>query len=113
MYAIRSYYELSIELVLTAHPTEVTRRTVLQKHNRIARALAAHDRPDLTRYEREDLERALRREVESAWGTDDLRHDRPTPIDEARWGFVVIEQTLWDVVPEYLRQLDRASYNFV
>ena len=39
---------LQIELVLTAHPTEVARRRIVQKHNRIARALAARDRPDLT-----------------------------------------------------------------
>ena len=39
---------LQIELVLTAHPTEVARRTLVQKHNRIAAALAQRDRPDLT-----------------------------------------------------------------
>ena len=46
---------LQIELVLTAHPTEVARRRIVQKHNRIARALAARDRPDLTLVEREQL----------------------------------------------------------
>ena len=40
---------LSIGLVLTAHPTEVSRRTILLKHNRLAAALAQRDRPDLTR----------------------------------------------------------------
>ena len=46
---------LQIELVLTAHPTEVARRRIVQKHNRIARALATRDRPDLTLLEREEL----------------------------------------------------------
>src|SRR5688572_7450 len=39
---------LRIELVLTAHPTEVSRRTLIQKYNRIAAHLAERDRPDLT-----------------------------------------------------------------
>ena len=99
---------LEIELVLTAHPTEVVRRTMLQKHNRIAAILAQRDRPDLTEFEREQLESALRREIDAAWDTDEVRHERPTPVDEARWGLVVVEQTLWDAVPELYRQLDRA-----
>ena len=70
---------LQIELVLTAHPTEVARRRIVQKHNRIALALAARDRPDLTALEREDLLAALRREVESAWGTSEVREQRPSP----------------------------------
>ena len=100
---------LEIDLVLTAHPTEVVRRTMLQKYNAIASALAQRDRPDLTLFEREGVNRALRREIESAWGTDDLRRSRPTPVDEARWGLAVIEQTLWDGVPQFLRQLDDAA----
>ena len=46
---------LQIELVLTAHPTEVARRRLVQKHNRIAAALATRDRPDLTAPEQEEL----------------------------------------------------------
>ena len=46
---------LRIELVLTAHPTEIMRRTLLQKYNRIADALAELDHADLTRRERETL----------------------------------------------------------
>src|SRR5215510_2953499 len=57
---------LQIELVLTAHPTEVARRRIVQKHNRIARALATRDRPDLTFLEREEVVAALGREIEGA-----------------------------------------------
>ncbi|HMB70323.1 MAG TPA: phosphoenolpyruvate carboxylase, partial [bacterium] len=99
---------LRIELVLTAHPTEVIRRTMMRKFQRVADLLAARDRPDLTAPEREDLEEALAREVLAAWKTDELRRERPTPVDEARWGFVVVEQTLWHAVPRLLRRLDRA-----
>jgi phosphoenolpyruvate carboxylase len=99
---------LSIELVLTAHPTEVVRRRVVQKHNRIAAVLSQRDRPDLTAPEREELGAALRREIQSAWGTSDIRQQRPTPIDEVRSGLVVFEQSLWDAVPAYARAVDRA-----
>jgi phosphoenolpyruvate carboxylase len=99
---------LQIELVLTAHPTEVARRRIVQKHNRIARALAARDRPDLTLVEREQLLATLRREVESAWATSEVREQRPSPIDEVRSGLIVFEQSLWDAVPGFARVLDRA-----
>jgi phosphoenolpyruvate carboxylase len=99
---------LQIELVLTAHPTEVARRRIVQKHNRIARALASRDRPDLTLVEREQLLATLRREVEGAWATSEVREHRPSPIDEVRSGLIVFEQSLWDAVPSFARVLDRA-----
>ena len=99
---------LEIELVLTAHPTEIVRRTLLQKYDRIARALAEKDRPDLTVWERETVVETLRREIAAAWETDEIRRVRPTPLDEVRGGLLVFEQTLWQALPRYLRELDRA-----
>ncbi|PWG63116.1 phosphoenolpyruvate carboxylase [Sediminicurvatus halobius] len=99
--------DLDIELVLTAHPTEVMRRSLLQKYNRIADLLDQGDRLDPTPEEIEEVHQALRREITSAWHTDEIRQRRPAPQDEARWGLAVIEQTLWDVVPRHLRRLDR------
>jgi len=99
---------LKIELVLTAHPTEVTRRTFLQKHRRIADLLARRDHSDLTIPETREIERELRREITSAWETDEVRHERPTPLDEVKGGLVVFEQTLWDAVPQYVRALEDA-----
>jgi phosphoenolpyruvate carboxylase len=101
---------LRIELVLTAHPTEVARRRLVQKHNRIAAALAQRDRPDLTPPEREDLVADIRREIETAWGTSDVRLQRPSPIDEVRSGLIVFEQSLWDALPHYVRSVDRALH---
>jgi phosphoenolpyruvate carboxylase len=99
---------LQVELVLTAHPTEVARRRLVQKHNRIAAALAQRDRTDLTAPEQVDLVSALRREILAAWGTSDVRQQRPSPIDEVRSGLVVFEQSLWDALPQYMRSVDRA-----
>jgi phosphoenolpyruvate carboxylase len=99
---------LQIELVLTAHPTEVSRRTLIHKHNRVAALLAESDRPDLTAPERNDLHAALRREILSAWVTDEVRHQRLTPIDEVKGGLIVFEQSLWNALPRFLRDVDRA-----
>jgi phosphoenolpyruvate carboxylase len=99
---------LRIELVLTAHPTEVARRTMAQKYNRIASVLAVRDRPDLTPVEREELVAALQREIATAWETDEVRDERPSPLDEVRSGLVIFEQSLWDALPRYLRSVDRA-----
>jgi phosphoenolpyruvate carboxylase len=99
---------LQVELVVTAHPTEVARRRIVQKHNRIAAALARRDRPDLTLPEQADVDDALRREVLSAWGTSEVRGHRPTPLDEVRSGLIVFEQSLWDALPQYVRSVDRA-----
>lgn len=105
---IRAIGSMHIELVLTAHPTEIARRTLTQKHNRIARSLAFRDRPDLTPAEQEESLDALHREIASAWQTDEVRLERLTPLDEVRAGLVIFEQSLWDALPQYLHALDRA-----
>ena len=107
---VRRVAELEIELVLTAHPTEVVRRTLRQKQRRIAELLAIGDRPDLTQPEEADRRRRLREEVAATWLTDEVRHRRPTPLDEVAWGLVAFEQTLWDAVPSFLRTLDAALH---
>ena len=101
-----------IECVLTAHPTEVVRRTLLRKHNRIAALLARRDGRDLTAFERGETEQALRRDVTSCWLTDEIRRTRPTPLDEAHSGLAYLEETLWEVVPRFLRLLDTALRKF-
>lgn len=98
--------ELDIELVLTAHPTEVTRRTLIQKYDAIALALARRDHDDLSVAEQAAVRADLARLISEAWHTDEIRRSRPTPVDEAKWGFAVIEHSLWYAVPRFLRGLD-------
>ncbi|MFZ5478614.1 MAG: phosphoenolpyruvate carboxylase [Myxococcota bacterium] len=97
-----------VELVLTAHPTEVQRRTVLQKHARIGRLLDERDRVAMIPEEAATWREALAREVATLWGTDEIRRRAPTPEDEVRGGLVVVQQMLWDTVPAWLRTLDAA-----
>ncbi|MEL0166831.1 MAG: phosphoenolpyruvate carboxylase [Pseudomonadaceae bacterium] len=103
---VQQVNELDIELVLTAHPTEVTRRTLIQKYDAIAAALARGDHDDLTVTEREDVRQDLARLISEAWHTDEIRRTRPTPVDEAKWGFAVIEHSLWQALPQFLRRFD-------
>ncbi len=99
---------MRVELVFTAHPTEIVRRTLLQKHNRIAQILAFRDRPDLTSEEQEESLAELHREIAAAWQTDEVRREGVSPLDEVRAGLVVFEQSLWEALPQYLRAVDRA-----
>lgn len=104
----RQLGRLEIELVLTAHPTEVARRTLIQKYDAIAAQLAALDHSDLAAGEREQAQLKLRRLIAEAWHTEEIRRSRPSPVDEAKWGFAVIEHSLWQAVPNFMRKADAA-----
>ncbi|KAL4384820.1 hypothetical protein GQ457_15G005520 [Hibiscus cannabinus] len=97
-----------VEIVLTAHPTQINRRTLQYKHIRIAHLLEYNDRPDLAHEDREMLIEDLVREITSIWQTDELRRHKPTPVDEARAGLNIVEQSLWKAVPHYLRRVSHA-----
>ncbi|MDI9777866.1 phosphoenolpyruvate carboxylase [Pseudomonas putida] len=107
----RQLAKLDIQLVLTAHPTEVARRTLIQKYDAIAGQLAAQDHRDLTAAEREQVRERLRRLIAEAWHTEEIRRTRPTPVDEAKWGFAVIEHSLWQAIPNHLRKVDKALFD--
>ncbi|HEY7886296.1 MAG TPA: phosphoenolpyruvate carboxylase, partial [Cellvibrionaceae bacterium] len=99
--------KLKIELVLTAHPTEVTRRTLIRKYDQIVNTLSDQQRGNLLSFEQDKVRGRLHRLVEEIWSTDEIRSTRPTAIDEAKWGFAVIENSLWQAVPDFIRHLDR------
>ncbi len=102
----RQVSRLEIELVLTAHPTEVSRRTLIQKYDAIAEQLAARDHTDLSDAEQAKIELQLQRLIAEVWHTEEIRRNRPTPVEEARWGFAAIENSLWKAIPNVLRQTD-------
>ncbi|WP_296248555.1 phosphoenolpyruvate carboxylase [Pseudomonas sp. UBA4194] len=106
----RQLGRLEIELVLTAHPTEVARRTLIQKYDAIAAQLASQDHRDLNDAERDAIRQRLQRLIAEAWHTEEIRRTRPTPVDEAKWGFAVIENSLWQAVPHHLRKVDQALH---
>jgi phosphoenolpyruvate carboxylase len=104
----RTVTAMRVSLVLTAHPTAITRRTLASLHARIAQLLGEHDRVDLSPFEREEVLTQLRREIQILWGSDDVRRERPSPMDEVRSGLFIFEQTVWDALPRCLRAFDRA-----
>jgi phosphoenolpyruvate carboxylase len=97
---------LAIDLVLTAHPTEIMRRGLLQKFTNIARLMEKRDQTARDSRERTIRDRAIHREILAIWETDSIRKKKPTPTDEAYGGLLVFEQTLWKEMPRYLRNLD-------
>lgn len=100
--------DMRMEFVLTAHPTEVARRTLIMKYDEMSACLQRLDTEDLLAQERELEIGRLRQLITQAWNTDEIRHERPTAVDEARWGFAVVENSLWQALPEFLRELDGA-----
>lgn len=101
---------MQVELVLTAHPTEVTRRTLRRKYNEISEILSALDSSDITPpFEQRQLKR-LRRRILASWHTDEIRRQKPTPIDEAKWGYAAIEESLWTALPNFLIKFDEQLY---
>ncbi|QDG36186.1 phosphoenolpyruvate carboxylase [Alteromonas mediterranea] len=98
--------KLNIDLVLTAHPTEVTRRTLIHKHKELADCLQAVHQASLSDVERKKIETRIADLIAQAWHTEEIRSVRPTPVDEARWGFSVIENSLWEAVPDFMRELN-------
>jgi phosphoenolpyruvate carboxylase len=92
----------SIRLVLTAHPTEATRRTVLLAHIRIADELVRLDDPRLAPDERAEVEERLAEEVTLLWQTDEVRHDRLRITDEIRNGLWFFEHSLISAATDLL-----------
>ena len=97
---------LDIGIVLTAHPTEVKRRTLIQKYHRIIEILEQRDLLKSYPSKLKKLHKQLFDEFTIIWNTDDLKRTRPSPFDEARWGLAIIEDSLWDTIPKVYRRLN-------
>ena len=97
---------LSIGIVLTAHPTEVKRRTLIQKYHKITEILEERDLLKDYPSKLKVLDKKLYDEFTIIWNTDDLKRAKPTPFDEARWGLAIIEDSLWDTIPKVYRRLN-------
>ncbi|WP_318469567.1 phosphoenolpyruvate carboxylase [Photobacterium leiognathi] len=104
--SIEAVRELNIDLVLTAHPTEIARRTMIHKLVQINKCLSQLELSELSTAERARVEQRLEQLIAQAWHSDVIRQQRPTPLDEAKWGYAVIENSLWQAVPEFLRLFD-------
>ncbi|HEY8168582.1 MAG TPA: phosphoenolpyruvate carboxylase [Candidatus Limnocylindrales bacterium] len=99
---------LSVQPVLTAHPTEARRRTTLIALRRIERLMERLHDHHLTPEEDRDVRRRLREEITLLWRTADLRSEAPSPLDEVRSALAVFDATLFSAVPRLYRSVDAA-----
>ena len=99
---------LSIELVLTAHPTEARRRTVFSKLERISHILRQLDNLDLSPRERNGFTQSLRGEISSLWLTDRARTAKLTVTDEVRTGLFFVDSFFWNTIPKIYAELENA-----
>lgn len=99
-----------VELVLTAHPTEVNRRTLLDKHRRIQYLLTEADelraKGVITQFQKKELDDVLKREIWLIWQSDELSRRKPSVQEEAERGTLVVETVLWEALPSFLRKLE-------
>lgn len=102
----RALRKVRIRPVLTAHPTEATRRTVLSLQSRVAEALLARDDASLARRER--LDARVEAEVELLWLTAEVRRDRPSVIDEVNQVVWYLKDRLLPAMTRTERELNRA-----
>jgi phosphoenolpyruvate carboxylase len=100
--------DLHVELVLTAHPTEARRRTILAKLMRAADLIRALHISDLLPGELETIHARLRAEITALWLTDRARTTRPAVTDEVRIGLYFVEEIFWEALPRVGRELDAA-----
>jgi phosphoenolpyruvate carboxylase len=100
--------QLRILPVFTAHPTEATRRTILEKHSRIWHVLEQFDRGDLLPQERMRCEDEIKRQITSLWQTEETRSYQISVLDELWNGLYYFEHVLSYAVPEFYRDLERA-----
>ncbi|HEX6965462.1 MAG TPA: phosphoenolpyruvate carboxylase [Gemmatimonadaceae bacterium] len=98
----------SVSPVITAHPTEAKRVTVLEKHRAIYQLLHALDPHGTTPRERARLVARLRAEIDLLWMTGELRLERPTVAQEVVWGLHFFNETLYDSVAIVHDELARA-----
>lgn len=97
--------KLEIDLVLTAHPTEVYRRTFIHKYSELNDCVKHLRNDSLSSVQRNSLELRIADLITQSWHSEEVRAVRPTPVDEATWGFSVIESSLWEAVPDFIREL--------
>jgi len=104
---VQAARQISLELVITAHPTEATRRTILQAHLRLARLLRELDDPDLSAAAHDRIGDQIAEEVTALWETDEVRSMRPRVVDEIRHGLWFFEQSLIEEATDLTREIRR------
>jgi len=104
----RLLQSLAIQPVLTAHPTEVKRRTTMDHLLEMAQDLGALDHPDLPTRERDRLTARLRESLEILWQTNEARQRPLTVADEISNTLFYFERTILPLIPRLYDDLQRS-----
>ena len=93
--------------VITAHPTEAKRRSVLYALRRIFLANEKLDTPDLNPAQKKEAIDELEAQIQILWRTDEVRESRPQVRDEIKNGLYYFKESLFDAVPVIYKNLER------
>ena len=102
---IKELANVNVDLCFTAHPTEVTRPTVLEKYSAITDILEDLDQNGGNSV----IYSKLKQEILLCWKTAEIRPTKPSPIDEAKRGYYFLEKTIWNSLPGFYKHLDLQS----
>ncbi len=95
--------------VITAHPTEAKRRTIMDAQRRIFITNEALSDTRLTKAEKAELVERLESQIQILWKTDEVRSIRPRVKDEIGYGLAYFNECLFDAVPETYRNFEKAA----
>lgn len=99
--------KLSYNPVITAHPTEAKRHTIMQILRRIFVTSQQLDDAQLSREEREEVHKLLEAEIQTLWKTDEVRGQKPNVIGEIRHSIYYFQDSLFQAVPAMYRELEK------
>ncbi|MFZ5595143.1 MAG: phosphoenolpyruvate carboxylase [Pseudomonadota bacterium] len=94
--------------VITAHPTESKRRTIMEALRRIFVTSERLDDPRVGPSERDEIVQLLETQIQILWKTDEVRVNRPTVPEEIRHGIYYFQESLFSAVPTLYRYLEKA-----
>ncbi len=101
-----------VRLVMTAHPTEARRRTVIEKQTRIFRVLRDLDERQTRPDEEERIRQRLASTIAELWSSNEVRAFRLTVLDELQAILIHFRTTLFSVLPEIYRDIEEAVAEF-
>ena len=94
--------------VFTAHPTEASRRAILDKLATVSQLLEQRSEQRRTEADQRRIDRRIEEIIDAVWQTDELRHVRPEPMDEARSVLYYIGLTVREAIPDLFDEMQAA-----
>ncbi len=104
--------ELHYMPVLTAHPTESKRRTIMEALRRIFVTSKKLDQSSLSKYYRQEVEKQLEAQIKLLWNTNEVRDRKPTVENEIKQGIFYFQESVFQAVPYIYKNLESALVKY-